>query len=126
MRTGGILKICALFILISAIMPYTAKAENFQYSSHGKRDPFVPLVGMEKSAVIKLEDVASVDDVHIEGILVGPKGIRSVVLNGEILKQGSKVGTVEVQTINKKSVKILIDGKEYTLKLFEEGGVKGE
>ena len=82
--------------------------------------------GSHSAAVIKLEDVSSVDDVHLEGILIGPKGTRSVVLNGEILKEHSRIGTIEVKAINKKSVNLLIDGREYTLKLFEEGGAKGE
>ena len=73
-------------------------------------------------AVVKLEDVASVDDVHLEGILVGPKGTRSVVLNGEILKENSRIGAIEIKAINKKSVVLLIEGREYALKLFEEGG----
>ena len=64
--------------------------------------------------------------VKLEGIASDPKGKRVAALNGELVKEGATVGVVRVVAIDKRSVKLMIGGKEYTLNLFEEGGAQGE
>jgi len=95
-----------------------------QYEAHGKRDPFVSLVGPEKTTSLKLEDIMSVDDVRLEGIATGAKGSMTAIINGEILKQGDKVGEVEMRKISTRSVTIAIGGNTYEIKLPEQGGAK--
>ena len=104
-----------------------ALCDGFKYESRGKRDPFVPLVGGSRPTVVKLEDITSADDVKVEGIAIGAQGKKVAILNAEVLKEGDKVGEVELIKVEKKSVTISIGGKSYNLYLpGEEGGVKSE
>lgn len=126
MNFRRIRNICSLFLAVGVILASVGTCEDFQYESHGKRDPFVPLVGSEKPTIAKLEDITSIDDINLEGIAVGARGIRSAIINGEILRQGSKVGDIEIRKIGNKMVTLSISGKEYTVKLPEEGGMRSE
>ena len=113
----------ALLILLAQC----ALCDGFKYESKGKRDPFVPLVGVSRPAVVSLEDITSAEDVKVEGIATGAQGKKVAILNGEFLKEGDKVGEVELVKVEKKFVTISIGGKSYNLYLpGEEGGVKSE
>lgn len=117
----------AVIVLLHIIGAAAAYGEAYQYEPRGKRDPFVPLYGQGKtSAALALEDAVTIDDVRLEGIVTDAKGRMMAILNGEIMKQGSKIGLVQVLKVDKGSAALLIGGKEYTLQLFEEGGSKGE
>lgn len=118
-----IILICLLACLI--IVPM-AESQIFKYESRGKRDPFVPLIGQDKAAAAGLIDVTSVEDIRIEGIAVGTDGKRTAIMNGELMKEKGKAGEIEVVKIDPKSVTILISGKEFKVKLPEEGGPKSE
>jgi len=115
-------------LLISLLFVFFAAApgigENFQYDSRGKRDPLVPLVGMDRPTVSRLEDITSIGDVKLEGIASNPGGKLVAILNGEIVKEGNRFGGVEIKKITRKSVTIAMGGKNYTIDLSEEGGVK--
>ena len=113
-------------ILLSLVSVVCPGAEEFQYDSHGKRDPLIPLVGQERltSSVIPLTDIASVDDIKLEGIAGTIAGSKTAIMNGELVKENSKYGEVEIKKIMKKSVLITISGKEYTVNLPEEGEQK--
>ena len=120
-------RVFASVIIVFIAAASCAMGESFKYEAHGKRDPFVPLVGGSRPTVIKLEDVTSADDVKVEGIAIGAQGKKVAILNAEVLKEGDKVGEVELIKIEKKSVTILIGGKSYNLYLLgEEGGAKSE
>lgn len=121
-KACSIMGLCAA---VSIVLASYAACENFQYSSHGKRDPFIPLVGRDRPAVEKLENITSVADIKLEGIAV-TKGRRVAIINGEILRENDKVGEVELKKIDKRSITLLISGKPYEINLSEEeqGGVK--
>ncbi len=123
-------KICVVTILLFTVFlikaAFCVSPENFRYESRGKRDPFVPLIGQDKPSIAKLEDITSIEDVNLEGIAIGAKGQRVVMINGEILKENNKVGEIEIKKIDRKAVTLLIGGKAHTIKLPEEGGLKGE
>ena len=110
-----------IFVLLSG----SADAEEFRYEAKGKRDPFIPLVGPDRVAIAGLEDIVSIDDVNLEGIAVGAQGNTVVMINGHMLKEGDKVGSLEVKKITKSVVTLAVGGKAYNLKLTEEGGAKG-
>lgn len=125
-RTAMVTVAAALF---AAGLIYQAQGEQFEYHSKGRRDPFLPLVGADKVTSNGLEDVVSIEDIKLEGITTETKGsvqTRTVILNGEIMQEGGKAGIVEIKEIFKRSVRILIGGKEYSLSLSEEGGSKSE
>lgn len=100
--------------------------DGYKYESRGRRDPFVPLVGMGKPAAARLEDVTSISDICLEGIAIESKGKMTAIMNGAVLKEGDKVGEVEVRKISKNTVSLSIGGKQYDLKLSKEGGQKDE
>ena len=124
MTVNNALKSAVFLALLIAGAPYAA-AENFEYNAHGKRDPFVSLVGVERPTVTKLSDITSVEDMRLEGIVSGAKGEMAAMVNGEIIKVNDKIGDIVVKSITKAGVTLTVGGKEYKLKLPEVGGQKG-
>lgn len=123
----GIGWIVVLLSVISAVFFLAANFVNPQdirYDSKGRRDPFVPLIGPDKTVVTSLDDIMSIDDVRLEGIAVGAQGKKVAMINGEMLKEGERVGNFEIKAITKSAVSLIISGKEYNLRLPEEGGAK--
>ena len=115
----------AVFILTGAVLiSFKAEAEFLQYEAHGKRDPFVSLVGVEKPTATRLSDITSVEDIRLEGIVSGARGEMAAMMNGEIVKQNDKIGDIVVRSISGAGVTLTVGGKEYKLKLPEEGGQK--
>jgi len=128
LRAGYIKKILGfitLCLIVGFVITSFSSYAQVKYESRGKRDPFVPLIGVDRPAVTRLEDVTSISDIKLEGIAVKEKGKKAAILNGEMLKEGDKVGDVELKKIKNKSVTILVGGKPYDVNLSEEeGGVK--
>ena len=115
-------RILCFFLLFVTLIAAFASAEQFEYNARGKRDPFVPLVGAEKPAVTKLSDITSVEDMRLEGIAGGAKGEMVAMINGEMIKVNDRIGDIVVKSITKAGVTLTVGGKEYQLKLPEEGG----
>lgn len=115
-------------VIMSAIISTadTVRVNNFAYDPHGKRDPLVPLIGVDKSApgVVPLAEAISIDDLKLQGIVAQTSGARKAVMNGEVVVEGFRAGELEIIKITKDSVSLTIGGREYTMKLFEEGGKK--
>lgn len=109
---------CALIFIA------TGNCESFKYEPHGKRDPFVPLIGQDRIVAAGLADITSVEDVRLEGIAVRSDGGKTAIINGEIVKEGFKEGELVIKKIERKHVIILIGGKEFSINLPEEGGAK--
>ncbi|MCX5686866.1 MAG: hypothetical protein NTW09_05370 [Candidatus Omnitrophica bacterium] len=106
---------------------YTAaECESYRYEPHGRRDPFVPLIGQDKVVAAGLTDVTSVEDIKLEGIAIGSNGKRTAIMNGEIVKEEYKAGEIVIKKIDPKSVTLLINNKEFKVSLPEEGGPKSE
>lgn len=114
------------FLALTILLTSSAYNESFRYETRGKRDPFVPLIGSGKVVSAELEDILSIEDVHLEGMATATKGNKIVMINGQMLKENEKVGNLVIKHIGNKVVMILLDGKEYKLSLSEEGGPKGE
>ncbi len=119
MRTGFFVTVCLMAIFAHGPFGY---CENYQYESHGKRDPFVPLVGSERPAIGRLEDVSSYTDVRLEGIATGAGGRIVAILNGQVVKEGDTYGEVKIQKIAGTSVTILFNNRPYEINLNEEEG----
>lgn len=100
--------------------------DSFKYEPRGKRDPFVPLIGQDKNVIAALADVTSVEDLKLEGIAVGAKNKKTAIINGEIVKEGQRAGSIEIKKIAAGSVELLMGGKPHILKLSEEGGFKSD
>jgi hypothetical protein len=115
-------------ILVVALPAFdSALCNAFEYNSHGKRDPFAPLVGPDKpTAVTRLADVASVEEMSLEGIVTNAKGEVVALVNGEMLKTNDRVGEITVKSITSSGVTLSVGGKEYKLRLPEERGQSSE
>jgi hypothetical protein len=92
---------------------------NFVYDSKGRRDPFAPLVGQERSSGTGLESVASFDDLKLEGIAVGAGGRQVAIINGQMVKEKDKFGSLSIKKISRKTVELSIENRDYTLTLQE-------
>lgn len=109
-------------LVVTAIFAQPGSAENFTYESQGKRDPFVPLIGVDRPSLSKLEDITSIADVRLEGIASKSGGKMVAILNGEIAREGDKFGDIEIRKITKDTVTIFMGGHSYDKNLGEEGG----
>ena len=91
-----------------------------EYSALGRRDPFVPLVGVgETGSRSGLEGIISIDDVHLQGITSDSDGTSNIIVNGEILREGQRVERIFVESIGDNEVVITIDDERHTLQLYE-------
>ena len=108
-----------LIFLVSAIC-VSDSAAAFEYSSGGRRDPFVPLVGVVSTgAKGGVMSVLTIDDVIFQGIIVDPEGHRSAIINGEIMKQGDKIERVEIVEVGTTYVKIKVNEEVYSIDLYD-------
>lgn len=96
----------------------------FSYEAGGKRDPFIPLIGQEKVKSSGLENITSIEDVALEGMAVGAGNKNIAILNGQMVKEGDKFGTLIIKKISNKQVDLSIEGKNYKLDFQEEEGIK--
>jgi len=118
-----IISIALIFLIIASA---EGACDDFKYEPHGRRDPFVPLIGQDKVVAATLADITSVEDIKLEGIAIGSDGKRTAIINGEIVKEGYKTGEIVIKKIDHKSVTLLINNKEFKVSLPEEGGPKSE
>jgi len=110
-------------ICVLAFYGYCADAasSDFHYDAKGKRDPFVPLIGQERSAAgaVGLETITSPDDLNLEGIATGSGGRQVAIINGQMVKKNDKFGALLIKNVSRNSVNISIEGADYTLTLQE-------
>jgi hypothetical protein len=107
--------ICALFIFNQAPSPTTPAestdslftVEKWTYNQGGRRDPFVPLVGLDLGEGGKASHL-SVENLTLIGVLWGDKGYYGLVKdglnNGYILKKGDRVAGGRVAEINRQGI----------------------
>lgn len=92
----------------------------YGYDSRGRRDPFVPLVGVEKPGSSSgVKGISSVEDINLQGIVSGTGGKKMAVINGEIMEEGDKIDRLSVLSVSDNAVKVKIDDTEYEIKLYE-------
>ena len=98
-RVGFILFIIMWIANISMAQP----EESFKYNANGKRDPFMPLIsggGYTSDAY----EVRAIEDIRLEGIVCDETKDPIAIINGEIVKEGQKIGSVKVLKIEKDGV----------------------
>lgn len=99
-------------------------ADDFTYNSKGKRDPFIPLVGPGAVYQVKGgEDIASIEDISIEGIVYDEKGGSMAIINGMPLKEGAQIGAFIIDKIEPKKVIFDVEGEKHEVAL---GGAEKE
>jgi len=110
----------AAFLMIGVFfteLSFCDESEVFEYKSKNKRDPFVPLISSYVKTYASLEDVETVDDLLLEGILWDPVNGSIAILNGVLLKEGDMVSNIRVKNIGHTNVILEIDDLEYELTL---------
>lgn len=109
-----------VYIIMIAGVFSMCGAETITYESFGRRDPFVPLVGVGESSLGGgVASILTIDDVALQGILVGAGGEKTAIINGELMKEGDLTGRVYIETITSGSVTLRINDAEYEVKLYE-------
>src|SRR4030042_1997129 len=85
---GGYIFLFVAYILSVGVFDraYTEE-EAYIYDSHGKRDPFLPLVGITSKVIESLEDVMSIEDVNLQGLAFKPYGKKVAKVNGVLIKE---------------------------------------
>jgi len=88
-------------------------------------DPFERRVFEGKESAAAMRPVghpaaAQPPDLYLQGIMEGPMG-RTALINGEIYREGQRVGTREVIQIGRKAVMLLDKGNVMTLTLKGDG-----
>lgn len=115
--------VCVVFFLVS-YDGVLAAVETLKYNSHGRRDPFVPLIGKDRTSGAKLADITSAEDIKLQGIVTLQTGSKGAILNGEIVKEGDVFGQIAIKKISEDSVLIRLGQNEFKIKLFEEREAK--
>ena len=115
----GLLLLLFLIILQGAVFAL-AEEEVYVYDSRGRRDPFIPLVGVTATAVSSLDDVMSIEDVKLQGVASNAAGVQVAIINGEMIKEGEKSGRVTLKEIAKEKIVILIDEESYEVSLYSD------
>jgi hypothetical protein len=71
---------------------------------------------LDENKVSTLEDVDTPPDMELGGIVTG-QGNPYAIINGKIVRQGSKIDGAEIISIEDNSVTYLFNDKEYTLEI---------
>jgi len=116
------LVICAAMFLAFVTVGQSEESLKPYYNSEGRRDPFVPLVGVSQKDIVRrgVWNVLSVDDILLQGIVLNPDGIRSAVVNGEVIKEGEIIDQVLIKTVGENNIIVEINGRLHELKLYED------
>lgn len=94
--------------------------EAYVYDPHGRRDPFVPLLGVSARTAGSLEDIMGIEDVSFQGVAVDSAGRKVVVINGEMIVEGQTIGRLTIKKILNEEVILIIDENEYTLNIYKD------
>ncbi len=85
-----------------------AQADNgFQYNSHGKRDPFAPLVDKDGEYIKSLYSSGSLQDLTLEGIVYEDGGESYAIIGGKVVREKDTVAGYTVYKISKDRVFIV-------------------
>ena len=90
------------------------------YNPAGKRDPFVPLVGVISRSAGSLEEIMVIEDVDIQGVATDSTGNTVAIINGEMITEGETAGRLTIKKISKNDITLTIDDTEYRLSLTED------
>ncbi|NQT32106.1 MAG: hypothetical protein HQ594_00360 [Candidatus Omnitrophica bacterium] len=114
-----------IFILLGSALVFILLVRGteaaYSYNSYGRRDPFVPLVGVVRGGTAGgALSIFSIDDAVLQGIVTNLDGSLSAIINGEIMKEGQMLGRLKVESVGNNVVKIKINEENFEIKLYEE------
>lgn len=109
-------------LLVWGLGAVCAEDEPFVYDSKGKKDPFVPLVTEEGRYLFRENAPTSVGDIALEGIIWDSKGESFAIVNDVIMKEGDRIGNIQVLKVEPAKVTFLRGNDEFTIELINEEG----
>jgi len=115
----GLVAVC----ILTAIPLWALDGGTFIYDPNGKRDPFVPIIGVIEGPAKEAADVTSVSTIKLQGIARNARGEWTAIVDGEFVKEGDQVRGVTVKKIEGDSITVSIQDKDYVIPLYpnEEG-----
>ena len=115
------MKLIFLILICHSLVSGMSFAQNnnqpFEYDDKGKIDPFIPLVDEYGRYVVIAEDVSSISELKLQGILWDAQGESSALINSQIVKKGESIGGFIIEEITKYTVKICKDNESHILSL---------
>ena len=67
----------------------------------------------------KIDSSAHQSENNVEGILIGADGKYKAMVNGKVVSEGSYIGDVKIEKINKDSLDIMVNGQAKNIKVGE-------
>ncbi len=92
--------------------------QNFTYADNSERDPFLPLVSPE-GKLINISYKISFSEIKLEAIIYS-KDKPLAIINGNLYKEGEKIGEYKIVKINEDKVVLKKGKEEFNLMLYEE------
>ncbi len=105
-------------VILTVMGTESFAGEKFVYEKRN-RDPFQSLV-TEDGKLLFGSGILSLEDVYLEGIVWDPNGESVAMINGMILRQGDRIGDLQILKIESDRVVLEADGEERSLLLQEE------
>ncbi|MFH1665752.1 MAG: hypothetical protein ABIA77_06380, partial [Candidatus Omnitrophota bacterium] len=82
-RGNVVLSVLASLALLVCLVCVSTVCRALEYNSFGRRDPFVPLVGVPKEGPAGgVGSILAVGDVVLQGVVQGADGEKCAVING--------------------------------------------
>ena len=113
------LVIFSIFIFALSAFAQEEPGESFSYDSHGKRDPFWPLVSAS-GTILNYDKNLSFSDMTLEGIIYEEGKNSLAIINSTIVKSGDNIGGYIVGEVKEEEAILLKGEEEIILKLRKE------
>lgn len=116
MKSGriAIILVLSLLVLLPIITTVQAK-ETFTYSSKGKRDPFIPLIG--DTYVLSNMEELELSELVLEGVIYDPQNVSYALINGKTLEVGHIIGGFKIVRVFEGGVVVEKEGSHNTLRI---------
>jgi len=99
-----------LFLFLLCISSFAQ--EQSVYDSHGKRDPFIPLVTPDgRFQRLEPDEAKKESGLNLEGIIYDKYGISYAIVDDTVVKIGDFVDDYQVLKIEEKKVTFIKDGE---------------
>lgn len=116
-----LMKMLAIGIVCLAagsLLEASDKDQKYNYTPHGRRDPFIPLVSPSGYLLEVERDEDSA--LSLEGIMYDPKGDSMAIINGELVRVGEAVGGAVLTRIEPTRVVVIKDNQTLEIELRRE------
>ena len=107
-----------IFLLLCSLS-FSFAQDDFKYDSHGKRNPFIPLVTSD-GRLLRLDKEEGPSALVLEGIIYDKQGRSYAVVNGTVAGIGDSVEGYQVLKIEPDKVTFIKEGQTLEVQLKKE------